>query len=74
VEPIRKPVRSTAEIESTIAAFARAPNSGMIALPDNFLVIHRGLIIETVAKHRLPTVYPYGFWASILLRSENRKM
>jgi putative ABC transport system substrate-binding protein len=63
VEAIRTPVGSTAEIESAIVAFARTPNSGMIALPDNFLFIHRELIIGTVARHRLPTVYPYGFWA-----------
>jgi len=63
VEPIRMPVRSTGEIESSIAAFARAPNTGMIALPDNFMFIHRELIIGIVGRHRLPTVYAFGFWA-----------
>jgi len=63
VEPIHMPVRSTGEIESSIAAFARTPNTGMIALPDNFMFIHRELIIGIMARHRLPTVYAFGFWA-----------
>jgi putative tryptophan/tyrosine transport system substrate-binding protein len=64
VEPVRAPVRTTVEIESTIAAFARAENAGMIVLPDNFVnSLHRELVIQTVARHRLPTVYPFGIWA-----------
>jgi ABC-type uncharacterized transport system substrate-binding protein len=63
VDPIRTPVRSTADIETTVATFARAPNTGLIALPDNFIFIHRELVIQTVARHRLPAIYAFGFWA-----------
>lgn len=62
VEPVRAPVRTTVEIESAIAAFARAENAGMIVLPGNLVNLHCELVIQTVARHRLPTVYSFGFW------------
>jgi putative ABC transport system substrate-binding protein len=44
-------------------AFAREPNAGLITLPDAFVTVHRDLIISLAARHRLPTVYPFRYFA-----------
>ena len=53
------PVQDKSELESVVAAHAREPNSGMIAMPDSFIAAHRAEIISLAARHRLPAVYPY---------------
>ena len=50
-------VRSPADIESTIVAFANKPNGGMIVLPSPFAQAHRELTIALAAKYRLPAMY-----------------
>jgi putative ABC transport system substrate-binding protein len=54
-------VRDAPEIERSIAAFAQRPNGGMIFIPTALTVIHRELIIDLAARHRLPTIYPYRY-------------
>ena len=58
VEAIAAPVRDTSALESVIAAQAREPNGGLIAMPDSFLLNHRAEVISLAARHRLPAVYP----------------
>jgi putative ABC transport system substrate-binding protein len=53
------PVSDAAEIERTIGAFAREPNSGLLVMPDPLTITHRDLIIALAARHRLPAAYPY---------------
>jgi putative ABC transport system substrate-binding protein len=55
-------VRDAPEIERVIAAFAQRPNGGMILIPTAPTFIHRQLIIDLAARHRLPTVYPYRYF------------
>jgi len=64
VEPMQAPVRDVGEIERTIAAFARNANSGLMVLPDVSTTNHRDLIIALAARHRLPAVYPYRYFAT----------
>jgi putative ABC transport system substrate-binding protein len=64
VEPMQAPVRDVAEIEHTIAAFARNANGGLMVLPDVSTTNHRDLIIALAARHRLPAVYPYRYFAT----------
>jgi putative tryptophan/tyrosine transport system substrate-binding protein len=52
-----------AEMERGIAAFARLPNSGMVVTVGGSAV-RRDVIVAATAKHRLPTVYPYRYFAS----------
>jgi putative ABC transport system substrate-binding protein len=49
--------REPSEIERAIAAFARAPNGGLITTSSALVIIHRDLIIGLAAKHKLPAVY-----------------
>jgi putative ABC transport system substrate-binding protein len=56
-------VRNPAEIESAIAKLGREPKSGLIVMPDNFMSVHRKLIISLAAQFRIPTIYPYRYFA-----------
>ena len=62
VEAIAAPVHDVAGIEATIGAVARQSGSGLIVSPGNFLLAHRNLVVELVARHRLPAIYPFTFW------------
>jgi putative tryptophan/tyrosine transport system substrate-binding protein len=56
-------VHGEADLESGIAEFAAKPNGGLIVLPDLFNTSHRDAIIALAARHRLPAVYPYRYFA-----------
>jgi len=57
-------VRDAGEIERTIAAFAQASNAGMIVTASTSAVIHRHLIVMLAARHRLPAVYSFRYFAT----------
>ena len=65
VEAIAAPVHDTPELESVIAAHAREPNGSLIVMPDGFLNVHRAEIVSLAARYRLPTVYPWRFFAEL---------
>jgi putative tryptophan/tyrosine transport system substrate-binding protein len=65
VEAISAPVRDESELDSVVAAQAREPNSGLIAMPDSFLIAHRAEITSLAARYRVPAVYPYRFFAEV---------
>ena len=57
--------REAGEVERAIAAFARAPNGGLITTSSALAVIRRDLIIGLAARHKLPAIYhPATFRAS----------
>ena len=62
---VAAPVRDTSELESVIAAQAREPNGGLIAMPDSFTDAHRVEITSLAARYRLPAVYPFRFFAEV---------
>jgi putative tryptophan/tyrosine transport system substrate-binding protein len=64
VEPISAGVRNTEELERVADALAQDANGGLLVLPDVSTANHRGLIIALAARHRLPAVYPYRFFAA----------
>jgi putative tryptophan/tyrosine transport system substrate-binding protein len=53
------PVRDGAEIEAAAAALAREPGGGLIAGPDPFLNAHRGVVIASSERHRLPAIFGF---------------
>jgi putative ABC transport system substrate-binding protein len=65
VEAIAAPVRDRSEFESVIAEQARAPNGGLIVMPDTFTDVHRVEITSLAARYRLPAVYPYRQFTSV---------
>jgi putative tryptophan/tyrosine transport system substrate-binding protein len=52
-------VRSEAEVEAVIAGLAAAPGGGLIVPPDAYTLVRRGLIVQAVARHRIPAIYSY---------------
>ena len=56
---IAAPVHSPAEIDSVMASLAREPNTGLIVMPDIFILAHREQIIALAAQYRLPAAYAY---------------
>jgi len=52
-----------AEMERGIAAIARFPNAGLVVTVGGSAV-RRDVIVAAAAKHRLPAVYPYRYFAS----------
>jgi len=65
VEAIAAPVHDKSDLESVIAAHAREPNSGLIAMPDSFTDAHRLEITSLAARYRLPAVYPFRLFAEV---------
>ncbi len=61
---IRAPVQDIAEMETVIAAHGRRPDAGLIVSPEPFTSIHYQAITALAARHRLPAVYPYRFFAA----------
>jgi putative ABC transport system substrate-binding protein len=60
----RADVRNAAEIERTINEFAQQPNGALVVVPNGVTILHRDLIIALAARHRLPAIYPYRFFAA----------
>ena len=57
-------IRDPSEIERSVTTFGRGSNGGLIVLSSASTIMHRGLIITLAARHRLPAVYSYRFFAS----------
>ena len=62
VSPVN--MRDAGEIERAVAAFARAPNGGLIVTAGAAVTLHRELIITLAARHKLPAVYYERFFAA----------
>jgi putative ABC transport system substrate-binding protein len=63
IELVALNVRDVAEIERSIAGFARS-NSGMIVTSGPLVAVHRTLIINQAARHKLPAVYAIKLMAA----------
>jgi putative ABC transport system substrate-binding protein len=55
-------LRDPREIESTLTAFAREPNGGVIVSANPLATRHRTLIITLVARLQVPAVYAFRFF------------
>jgi ABC-type uncharacterized transport system substrate-binding protein len=63
IEAIATPVHDESELEHSLAAFAANPGGGLIVLPDVFTTGHRQLIVALAARHHVPAVYPFRYFA-----------
>ena len=57
-------VHDAAEIERTVASFARAGNGGLIVTASGLVQRYRDLIITLAAQHKLPAVYYEHFFVA----------
>jgi putative ABC transport system substrate-binding protein len=58
------PVNAAGDIELQIDSFAREPGAGMIVVPSGLTIGNREMIIALAARHRLPAIYPFKFFAA----------
>ena len=56
--------RDAEEIERAIADFARHPNGGLIVTASQFGTNNPGPLVALAARHKLPSVYPFRYFAS----------
>jgi putative ABC transport system substrate-binding protein len=64
VESTLAVARNATEIEEALAKLARDAECGLIVLPGLFTTNHRELIVELAARHRLPAIYPFRYFAT----------
>jgi ABC-type uncharacterized transport system substrate-binding protein len=63
VEVVPSPIENVADIERAIESLARLPNSGLVFLPDSTSIQNRDRVVVLAARHRLPAVYAFRFFA-----------
>ena len=63
VRPITTEVHDSSEIENAIMKLGGESGSGLVLVPDNFMSVHRDLIISLTAQFRVPAIYPYRYFA-----------
>jgi ABC-type uncharacterized transport system substrate-binding protein len=63
VRPITAEVHDPSEIENAITELGRESGSGLVVVPDNFVSVHRDIIISLTAEFRIPAIYPYRYFA-----------
>jgi putative ABC transport system substrate-binding protein len=64
VEPVAIRIRNANDVDPAIDAFAAQPNVGVVAAAEGGAVTYRIPIINAAARHRLPAVYPFRFFAT----------
>jgi putative tryptophan/tyrosine transport system substrate-binding protein len=57
-------LRDAGEIERAIADFAQRPNGGLIVTASQFGTNHPGPLVALAVRHKLPSVYPFRYFAS----------
>ncbi len=57
-------VHDAGGIDSPIAAFASSPDGGLLVIPNRYTLANRGAIIVLAARHRLPAIYSYRYFAN----------
>jgi putative tryptophan/tyrosine transport system substrate-binding protein len=60
---VRLDVHNGAEIERAIATVASQPDCGLIIAPNVVTFANSALIVALAARHRLPAIYPFAFFA-----------
>ena len=56
-------VHNSADIERALSTFADEAHSGLIVAPNVVAFANSGLIIQLAARYRLPSIYPFAFFA-----------
>src|SRR5215472_3860926 len=58
------PVRSIADIEHALTAFAKEPNGGLIVAPAAFIATSQDRVIALASDLHLPAIYPFRYFAT----------
>jgi putative tryptophan/tyrosine transport system substrate-binding protein len=63
VRPVTAEVHDGSGIENALTNLGGESGSGLVLVPDNFMSVHRDLIISLTAQFRIPAIYPYRYFA-----------
>jgi len=64
-EAVIAPIHDMPEVESLLTTQAREPNSGLVVIPDAFMVGHRAQITALAARYRVPAIYTFRSFAEL---------
>ena len=64
-EPVVLRAHTNTQIEAALAELAAQAGAGLIVMPDVSMLAHRELITSLTARHRLPAVYPFRYYAAL---------
>src|SRR5215831_3643397 len=57
VKQLKSLVHREADIEAAISGLGREPGTGLIAMTDSFMTVHRKVVIELSVQNKLPLMY-----------------
>jgi putative tryptophan/tyrosine transport system substrate-binding protein len=63
IQPIAARVHDVSGLDSAVADLARTPNGGLVIMAEIFATVHQGRIVKLASDYKLPTVYPFDFFA-----------
>ena len=63
VKQIVMPIHDSNRIEDTLEQLAKESNTGVVVIPAALFTNAKEVIVTTTARLRLPTIYPYSFFA-----------
>ena len=64
VAPIGTDVRDPIDVDRVFDTLTREPNGGLMVLPDISMINYREAIVALAARHRVPAIYPFRFFAT----------
>jgi putative tryptophan/tyrosine transport system substrate-binding protein len=64
MEPSDRPVRNSAEVETTISSLRGAPRTVIVTGFDSFMVVNRKIILSLAARDDVPAIYARRVFAS----------
>jgi putative ABC transport system substrate-binding protein len=64
VAPIGAAVRDPIDVDRVFDTLTREPNGGLMVLPDVSMINYREAIVALAARHRVPAIYPFRFFAT----------
>ena len=56
-------MRDTADVDRVFDALAGEQNAGLMVLPDISMTNYREVIVALAARHRVPAIYPFRYFA-----------
>jgi putative ABC transport system substrate-binding protein len=65
VKPVTAHVASVEDVSDALLRLASDPDAGLIVVPDTFTTNNRDLITSLAARHRVPAVYPFRYFATV---------
>jgi putative ABC transport system substrate-binding protein len=64
VEPVEVTIAEAADIQKAMTAIGGKPDEGVIVMADIFSTVHQAEYVAFANQYRVPTVYPFGFFAT----------